>query len=462
MSQRSKFSIHYQRHPGQAEVMLGIRNSIADIIVIDAARGWGKTIFVTCDIVLPELLKGPHRQVLWVAPSYKICKAPIDDVWKGIDEKTGKRFIPQIDDNTGFKFWDWKASEMELHIFNQSVLYCRSADNPDSIVGKGYDLIIVDEAALIGKDVFFQQILACARKAGCKIVLISTPRGRNWFYEMYLDGQDLSKPEYISFKQPWWKRPNYPEVLRRLMKNMPEHLRLQEFEAEFLADGSGAFKNLMSIFEGQQISFESDQQEWQAELTRAEMDREPFVEAVDFAKSSDYTVITVMGIESKRLVYYRRMNKTDYKVVLEIMQRIAQQYDADIIFDNTGVGSGLADFMNRKVNAFPFTFTNESKNELVNRLIVACEYGEIRIPNIATIRQEFELFSYQLTKTGKLSYGAPSGKHDDCVFSIAMAHWYASEQGGKAEVEELEDFLSTMNAIRGPKTELEQLMEEDD
>jgi len=457
-----QFKINYRRHPGQFEVLTGILKSDADIIVVDASRGWGKTLFATCDLVIPKLLSIPGCQVMWVAPTYKIGKAPIDDVWFGYDEHTGLRYVPQFDEATGFQFWDFKKGDMEVHVFNESRLYIRSADSPNSIVAKGYNLIIIDEAAIIDRDVFMQHILPTARRSGCKIMLISTPRGRNWFYEIYLAGQDLSRTEYISFMQPWWKRPNYPEVLKRLMKDMPTHMREQEFEAQFIADGSGAFKNLSKIFKGQAIQLPDIPQKWEATLTSESFNSDNYVVAVDFAKSADYTVIIVMSIEQRKCVYYERMNKTDYKVVLERIKRVSKAYNgADLIYDSTGVGAGLGDFLSSSLHSMPYNFTNETKKELVNRLIVACEYAEIELPNIVTMREEFELFTYSLTKTGKLSYSAPSGKHDDTVIAVALANWYCTESSGKTQVEEVESFLDLMNEIQRPRSRLDELMDED-
>lgn len=457
-----KFKIEYAPHTGQQEVLAGIFASKADIIVITASRGWGKSLFTTCSLALPPMLKYPGYQIQWVAPTYKIARAPIDDVWFGTDEVTGNRFIPQKDEASGFQFWEFMKGDMEIHMFNQSKLYLRSASNPDSIVAKGYNLVIIDEAALIDKETFNLHILPTARRLGCKIVLISTPRGRNWFYELFMAGQDMSKVEYISFRQPWWKRPNYPIVLQRLMKDMPAHIREQEFNAEFIQDGSGTFKNLEKVFKGDAIQFPSSQQHWQ-NIDKSRFDKESFVVAADLAKSTDYTVITGMGVETRDLVYYKRINKENYKVVLEEIRRASQLLnDADVIFDATGVGNGLGDFMSRDLNVHPFTFTNQSKNELINKLIVSCEYAEITLPNIQTMREEFELFTYSLTRTGKLSYNAPDGKHDDTVISVALANWYADQSFGKKEIHTLDSFFNLVTDLNRPKSFQDFILEDND
>jgi hypothetical protein len=443
----AKFKINYIPHTGQIEVRRGIQNSEANVIIIDGSRGWGKSLFAVCEFAIPTMLSAPNKQVLWVAPTYKICKAPIDDVWNGVDEKTGERYIPDKCAETGYKFWEYKAGDGEIHMFNNSKLYIRSATNPDSIVAKGYSLVIIDEAALISKDVFEKQILATARRENCKIVIISTPRGKNWFHKLYLKGQDKSNSQYVSFKQPWWKRDNYPPLLIELMKDLPEHIRKQEFEAEFLDDTGGTFTNFYTIFSGKEIEFESKEQEWSHPNVDDLIAKTDFVVAVDLAKSVDFTVISVLDIQTKQLVYYRRINKVSYKKILSIIHDTANKFNsADIIYDATGVGSAFGDFLSTDYNVHGYVFTNQSKNELINKLIIAFDYTTIKLPNILTIRNEFEMFQFGFTKTGLITYSAPDGYHDDCVFSIAMANWYIDENGGGTEVKEIDNFLQVANS----------------
>ena len=447
MGKTATFKWNYVPHEGQQEVREAIANSDADVFVIDGSRGWGKSLFCVCDLALPVMVSEPNKQVMWVAPSYKICKGPIDDVWFGVDEETGERFVPDTCPNTGYRFWEYKSGDGEIHLWNNSKLYIRSATNPDSIVSKGYSLIIIDEAALISKDVFMKQILPTARRNNCKIVLISTPRGRNWFHELYLKGQDPAEKSYLSFKQPWWKRPNYPKLLIELMKDLPDHIRKQEFEAEFLDNSGGTFSNLAAVFAGPEISFDSQQQEWIHPEAEKLIKNTDFVLAVDLAKMTDYTVITVLNNNTKEVVFYKRMNKLDYKIVLDEIHKWAAYFNyADIIYDATGVGSSFGDFLSTDFNVHGFVFTNQSKNEIVNKLIIATEYKSIKIPNITTVRHEFEVFQFSISRTGAMLYAAPEGMHDDCVMSLAMGNWYIEENGGGTDVHAIDNFLDVVNS----------------
>lgn len=457
MSKEAKLKVDYINHTGQQEVMDGIMKSKADVVVIVCSRGWGKTLFTTCSLAVPPTVKYSHFQLCWIAPNYKIARAPIDDVLYGVNENTGERFINDTCPTTGFKFFDYKKGDNEIHWWNNSKWFLRSADAPDSIVSKGYNIIVIDEGALIPKDVFQKQILPIARKKNCKIVIITTPRGKNWVYHLYLEGQDSSKSRYISFRQPWWKRPDYPQLLKDLMKDLPKHIRDQEFGAEFIDGGGGTFTNLDVVFYGPRIEFPTENQVWKHpdwELMKANVG----VMSIDLAKMVDFTVITVFT-NDKQMIYYRRVNKVDYKTLLDSIKRTAEEFDwPEVIYDATGVGGAITDFLSTELNVFPFVFTSNSKNDIVNRLIVACEYGNLKMPNLVTVRNELEIFEFQMTKTGKISYNAPDGKHDDCVMSIAMANFFLEENGMKGEVHTVNNFLDVINERRMSRS----LLDDDD
>jgi hypothetical protein len=465
-----EFTVNYLAHEGQQEISAAIRDNFASaapaaIVEIIASRGWGKTLYLCAELLAPYMEAHPNAKVMWVAPTYQIALSPIEDVFKGTDELTGKRWIPDTD-SFGNKVWEFATTVTGpvLRWYNGATVTFKSADAPESIVSRGYNLIIIDEAALIQERVFTQQILGTARKAGIKIFMITSPRGKkHWTYKTFCKGQDKKETNYLSFQQPYTKNPHFNTVLASLIKDLPDWIYRQEYMAEFIDDGDSVFRNLENCIAGPEVSFESQQQEWaepvkpitvkglEGDFVRKAEDRR-FVTSLDLAKSQDYTVIWVMDLETGACVYYRRLNKTDYREVIRVAVEVCHKYNnAELIFDATGVGGGIADFLeNYDVTAHPYVFTNESKNDLINRLILSMEYGEIQIPNIQTVKNELSVFTYTLTRTGKISYNAPSGFHDDIVIAIALANWFRKESGGADEVTVLEDIIK-MNESRGSK-----------
>lgn len=164
---------------------------------------------------------------------------------------------------------------------------------------------------------------------------------------------------------------------------------------------------------------------------------------LDVAKSSDFTVFYVMDMDTGKGVYYRRFNQIGYDVILTLAASICAKYNgAELVYDGTGVGSGLADFFQKHdVSTHPFVFTNDSKAELVTTLAIDIEQGKISIPNINTIVNELSVFSYEITRAGRLTYSAPPGQHDDTVMALALANWYRNKFAGDMSIHSIDSFL---------------------
>ena len=67
-------------------------------------------------------------------------------------------------------------------------VFMLSADNPDSIRGFGFRGIVVDEAAAVPVDVWNYVLRPTLAQTLGWGVFISTPAGRNWFYDMFTRG----------------------------------------------------------------------------------------------------------------------------------------------------------------------------------------------------------------------------------------------------------------------------------
>lgn len=476
---------NYQEHPGQLEISTALQTNFtlpreeqANIVEIIAGRGWGKTLYFVCRVLIPYLNSHPGAKVMWVAPSYLVAQSPIEDVFRGFNEQTGERWVEEFDKD-GAKVWEFATTRSGpvLTWWNGATVTFRSAEAPDSIVSRGYNLIIIDEAALVDEKVFNLQILGTARKAGIKIFLITTPRGKkHWTHKFFLKGQDDAQKNYISFQQNYKRNPFFNKTLEELAKDIPEWLFRQEYMAEFIEDGDIVFRGLDHVLFGNEISFPSSQQEWSAGKLDVEIDtpegkvlrrfsERRFVCGLDIAKSVDFTVYWVMDIETGQTVFYKRINKTDYKEILSTAKEICVFFnEADLIYDATGVGGGLGDMMSHyDLTGHPYVFTNESKNELVTRLAVAIEHNQIKVPNIVEVKKELNAFAYAITRTGKISYNAPSGFHDDIVMAMALANWYRVENEGSGNLAVIDDIIAfNSSAGRDPSKNFFDFMDNDD
>tara|TARA_B100000085_G_scaffold247986_1_gene242735 strand:- start:2450 stop:3349 length:900 start_codon:yes stop_codon:yes gene_type:complete len=139
-----------------------------------------------------------------------------------------------------------------------------SVNQVDSVVGRSYDLIIFDEAALVdGRDAFNVALRPTLDKENSKAIFISTPRGRNnWFAEFWHRGFSEEFPEWASVKATYHENPRISdEDIAEARKTMSE----AEFNQEYMAD--------FNVFEGQIWGFQRDKcQQDLSELDTSKMD----------------------------------------------------------------------------------------------------------------------------------------------------------------------------------------------
>ena len=68
-----------------------------------------------------------------------------------------------------------------------------------------------------------------------------------------------------------------------------------------------------------------------------------------------------------------------------------------------------------------FTTTNDSKHRLVNKLQVAIQNKTHTILDDKTQLEELAVYEMKLSPTGKPTYNAPSGYHDDRVIALLLS-----------------------------------------
>ena len=111
-----------------------------------------------------------------------------------------------------------------------------SINQVDSCVGRSYDLIIFDEAALVdGRDAFNVALRPTLDKENSKALFISTPRGRNnWFSQFWQRGHSEEFPEWCSIRAGYKDNPRMSEQdIAEARKSMSDAEFRQEYEADF-------------------------------------------------------------------------------------------------------------------------------------------------------------------------------------------------------------------------------------
>jgi hypothetical protein len=183
-----------------------------------AGRRFGKTHLALR--TLAEWAREPDREVWYVAPTYRQAKMI---AWK----KLKKRMIDLR--------WVSKINESELSIVlkNGSTISLKGADSYDSLRGAGLDGLIIDEAAVIDSEAWYEVLRPMLSDKQGKALFITTPAGMNWFYEIYQN--HLEDPEqWESFSYTTLDGGQVPESeVAQARKDLDERTFRQEYMATF-------------------------------------------------------------------------------------------------------------------------------------------------------------------------------------------------------------------------------------
>ncbi|HUX17025.1 MAG TPA: hypothetical protein VMW52_11175, partial [Phycisphaerae bacterium] len=240
----------------------------------------------------------------------------------------------------------------------------------------------------------------------------STPKGRNAFWRFYQYGQDPGEPDWASWKMPTAANPYIdPAEIEAARRSLPERVFQQEYLAEFLEDAGGVLRHVMDAAVLQPADPVAGRQ---------------YAMGVDWAKSADFTVLTVMDIGSREMVYLDRFNQIDYVVQRGRLGALAERYHVEaIIAESNSIGEPIIEQLQR--DGLPvrgFQTTNATKAQIIEALSLAFEQRTIRILADPVLIGELQAYEMERLPSGMTRYSAPEGMHDDCVMSLALA-WAA-------------------------------------
>lgn len=110
-----------------------------------------------------------------------------------------------------------------------------------------------------------------------------------------------------------------------------------------------------------------------------------YVIAADWAKSQDFTVITVWRATAvpAELVYYIRVNRRPYPYMVGLFNSLQKKYSADGIHDATGLGGVVSDYLEGK--AYGFMMTGRARDDMLSEYVSAVEKGMVKAPRIPSM-----------------------------------------------------------------------------
>jgi phage terminase large subunit-like protein len=196
--------------------------------VIAAGRRCGKSN-LAIKMLLAKALEAPEGSaVVYVAPTLGQAR---QIAWDALLDQ-GRPVIKQAHINN-----------MDLTLVTGRKIHIRSAENPDALRGLKLYFAVIDEAAFVKEDLFTKIIRPALADLKGEAVLISTPDGRNWFYDAFKTGENGKYKDWKSWHLTTKDNPTIdPEEIEAARQNLSSFHFKQEFEASFTNSGSGMFK----------------------------------------------------------------------------------------------------------------------------------------------------------------------------------------------------------------------------
>ena len=386
----------FSPHTKQKEIINGVLYGDAKHHIVSVGRQFGKSL-MGINLLLYWAINHQGCKILWCSPTY----SQTNKVQKEIDSAIRHTHIIS----------SCNYSESYLKLKTGSEIYFRSAERYDNIRGFTFDFAILDESAFMRREVWDEAVRPTLAVRGKKVLFLSTPKGKNWFYDIFKLGESSDHENYVSYKGTSMDTPFISEEESDdAKKTLPENVFKQEYQATFIDDGGEVFSNVDGcVYDGYP---------------------EPVGKlycGIDLGRQNDYSVATIMDSNGNVIDVYRN-NKQQWSSLVSELTAFIRKYNATTYIEVNSIGDVVYEQIKSKYNDIkPFVTTNKSKQEVIEGLILDINEANIGIPSkelFSPLYDELSYFTFEYNpKTRSIKYGHPNGLHDDCVISLALANY---------------------------------------
>lgn len=215
--------LRYEPHAGQ----LKFHASDARFKVLIAGARFGKSL-ASAKESLGEMIAGPSRGWL-VGPTYALTRPEFDyirdDTLVGFDSQVVETSNPAKLSTS------WGAEIVAL-----------SAHAPEGLLGSEIDWLILCEAAHIEREAFERFLRARLTTRSGRLIIPTTPRGRNWIQDLYNLGQS-DEPGWDSFRHASWDNPNInPAEIESARRSLPQETFDEQFGGAFTSPAGRVYR----------------------------------------------------------------------------------------------------------------------------------------------------------------------------------------------------------------------------
>lgn len=361
------------------------------------SRQCGKTVFA--EIMMIEYLCVPHTFNAYISPTFAQGKKVFAE-------------LTQLLEGTGI-IKKANAQDLKIESIYGATLKFFSMESPTSIRGNTVSgILVMDEAAFFptqlstGEDPYYNVIFPIIKARKPKVLVISTPNGRQgMYYDLYLKAFNGEKGYHQLTATIYDDDLITKEEIEELKRGYPSLAFKQEFEVEFLDNALTVFPNFSTCFDGQYNGGKC------------------WIGIDPSSVGDDNTIVSVINVDNQ-VKQYKIDGTLDQKYD-RIAKIINDYHPVATYIENNSIGEVMANEIKKKLiresNFYEFTTTNETKKQYISLLAVDIANNAIHFEeDNRLLYSELSTFTFKLTKAGNITYAARDGFHDDTVTSLGV------------------------------------------
>lgn len=196
--------------------------------VVAAGRRCGKSRLSAVTLLIEALNCPEGSSVMYVAPTLGQARTIIWDLL----HELGRPVIKSS-----------HVNNLEITLVNGKKILVRGADNPDSLRGVSLTYLVLDECAFVKQDVWEKILRAALSDKKGRALFISTPSGRNWFYDTFKLGQSGEDEEWKAWHFTTADNETIdPKEIEAAKRTLSSFAFKQEYLSSFDTSGADVFK----------------------------------------------------------------------------------------------------------------------------------------------------------------------------------------------------------------------------
>ena len=328
--------------------------------VLITGNRWGKSFVCAVNIIHNAIYKVRPRKYDKIRP-YRIVTASITQDQANIIFNTVLRLIRESEFLEPLLKKVTMMPYPKMRFGNGATIEARTTQNRGQyLLGQDYDLFIFDEVAFETDPEYVVEEVIQMRLADRegRLILASTPNGKNWFYRRAREIHEQKRPGYLQYgdsrENPFISK----DYLDERLKFFSDKRIKQNIMGEFVDTGG-------EILKGEYI----DRAMAITRLEIGEGENPYYISGWDLARKRTATVGVTIEVADgiARIVELERFKQFDWAVVIEKIKQRQLRFPGQLVVDATGLGDVIVEQL-KEFNPTSVIFTPNSKAELLTNV----------------------------------------------------------------------------------------------